>query len=362
MLVTHDMGSVRNMCDRAIWLTHGKMTGEGDPADLVEQVHRDDARRPGRRARPARGAARARSRSPTSSCSSATATLPVATLPHRRRRAHPDALPGDDAGPQARVRPRHRDDSARRPSPARTCATPASCPSTSTATGVVEVLAARRPAAAGHLRPAHQHHRLQPPARLRQPAPRGAVRRDDRLTWRPAARDAATRLEHRLNMDASGRSPFISYAQNGEDIVLHRALGHITGGCYVDVGSADPVDDSVSFAFYERGWRGVHVEPVPALASALRRVRPDDRVFEVAAGRSRGRSELFVAAGTGRSTLFEEIAIATGADGPRGAADRGRGPAARRDPCGGRAGRARHPLPEDRRRGGRGRCPRRAAI
>src|SRR3954453_11003159 len=28
VLVTHDLGSVKNMCDRAIWLTHGKMTGE----------------------------------------------------------------------------------------------------------------------------------------------------------------------------------------------------------------------------------------------------------------------------------------------------------------------------------------------
>ena len=35
VLVTHDLMSVKNMCDRAIWLTHGKMTGEGDPADLV---------------------------------------------------------------------------------------------------------------------------------------------------------------------------------------------------------------------------------------------------------------------------------------------------------------------------------------
>jgi ABC-2 type transport system ATP-binding protein len=35
VLVTHDTLSVRNMCDRAIWLTHGKMSGEGDPADLV---------------------------------------------------------------------------------------------------------------------------------------------------------------------------------------------------------------------------------------------------------------------------------------------------------------------------------------
>lgn len=37
VLVTHDMASVKNMCDRAIWLTHGKVTGAGDPGDLVEE-------------------------------------------------------------------------------------------------------------------------------------------------------------------------------------------------------------------------------------------------------------------------------------------------------------------------------------
>ncbi len=36
VLVTHAMNSVKDMCDRAIWLTHGVVTGEGDPAELVE--------------------------------------------------------------------------------------------------------------------------------------------------------------------------------------------------------------------------------------------------------------------------------------------------------------------------------------
>lgn len=36
VLVTHDLGSVKNMCDRAIWLTHGAISGEGDPSELVE--------------------------------------------------------------------------------------------------------------------------------------------------------------------------------------------------------------------------------------------------------------------------------------------------------------------------------------
>lgn len=36
VLVTHAMNSVKDMCDRAIWLTHGRISGEGDPAELVE--------------------------------------------------------------------------------------------------------------------------------------------------------------------------------------------------------------------------------------------------------------------------------------------------------------------------------------
>lgn len=37
VLVTHAMNTVKDMCDRAIWLSHGVVTGEGDPSELVEQ-------------------------------------------------------------------------------------------------------------------------------------------------------------------------------------------------------------------------------------------------------------------------------------------------------------------------------------
>jgi len=36
VLVTHDMGSIRNFCDRAIWLDHGNVAGEGSPTELVD--------------------------------------------------------------------------------------------------------------------------------------------------------------------------------------------------------------------------------------------------------------------------------------------------------------------------------------
>jgi ABC-2 type transport system ATP-binding protein len=36
VLVTHDLGSVRNMCDRAVWLDHGKLRGSGEPSEIVD--------------------------------------------------------------------------------------------------------------------------------------------------------------------------------------------------------------------------------------------------------------------------------------------------------------------------------------
>lgn len=36
VLVTHDLGSIRNFCDRAIWLDHGNVAGEGSPTELVD--------------------------------------------------------------------------------------------------------------------------------------------------------------------------------------------------------------------------------------------------------------------------------------------------------------------------------------
>lgn len=77
---------------------------------------------------------------------------------------------------------------------------------------------------------------------------------------------------------------FISYAQNFEDVMLWRALKHVENGFYIDVGAQDPVIDSVSLAFYERGWRGVHVEPSPQYSARLRKARPDENVMQVAIG------------------------------------------------------------------------------
>lgn len=101
---------------------------------------------------------------------------------------------------------------------------------------------------------------------------------------------------------------FLSYAQNFEDVMLWRALGHVDGGLYVDVGAQHPRIDSVSRAFYERGWRGVHIEPVPAFADLLRADRPDETVLQVALAEREGTLALNVFADTGLSTAVASYA------------------------------------------------------
>ncbi|MDP1998943.1 MAG: FkbM family methyltransferase [Rhodoferax sp.] len=99
-----------------------------------------------------------------------------------------------------------------------------------------------------------------------------------------------------------------SYAQNFEDVMLWRALGRVENGFYIDVGAHDPVVDSVSKAFYERGWRGVHVEPLPEYAEALRNDRPDERVVQAVLAEHPGTQNFYHIPKTGLSTGTEAFA------------------------------------------------------
>ncbi len=101
---------------------------------------------------------------------------------------------------------------------------------------------------------------------------------------------------------------FISYAQNGEDVVLSRALSHVETGFYVDVGAADPEEHSVTNAFYERGWSGINIEPLQEHFDRLSNARPRDLNLKVAAAREAGLCTLHAIGGTGLSTSDAQVA------------------------------------------------------
>jgi FkbM family methyltransferase len=112
-------------------------------------------------------------------------------------------------------------------------------------------------------------------------------------------RDATVKLE---------TEKFISYAQNFEDIRLWRALKFFENGFYIDVGANSPSVDSVTRAFYERGWSGINIDPVQAFYDELCRHRPNDINLQCAAGETEETLTLYDIPGTGLSTLDADIA------------------------------------------------------
>ncbi|MBB2922888.1 FkbM family methyltransferase [Cellulomonas cellasea] len=109
---------------------------------------------------------------------------------------------------------------------------------------------------------------------------------------------------------------FVSHAQNGEDVVLRRALSDVPVGRYIDVGANHPADDSVSRSFYDRGWRGLTVEPLAHLADLHREQRPGDEVFQgVISSSTDDHVVLHTYDDTGLSTTVDEVRDAHGATG-----------------------------------------------
>ena len=104
-------------------------------------------------------------------------------------------------------------------------------------------------------------------------------------------------------------SYFVSYAQNCEDVVLWRALKDVERGFYVDCGAYHPTHHSVTRAFYERGWRGINVEPLPALIREFDEQRTSDFNVAVAlSDKAEEAVEFYEVADTGLSTLDPQLA------------------------------------------------------
>lgn len=108
---------------------------------------------------------------------------------------------------------------------------------------------------------------------------------------------------------------FISYAQNFEDVTLWRTLKLFGPGFYIDIGANHPTRDSVTHTLYERGWRGINIEPVQHYYESLCVERPEDVNLCVAVGDEENELIFFESPETGLSTLSLEMAAKQQAEG-----------------------------------------------
>lgn len=96
------------------------------------------------------------------------------------------------------------------------------------------------------------------------------------------------------------------FAQRGEDKKLREMLGETDPGFYIDVGAWEPTLDSVTKHFYDRGWRGINIEPVHRYYHMLCAERPRDINLQIAISDQNARLQFTHIFGTGLSTFDEE--------------------------------------------------------
>jgi FkbM family methyltransferase len=87
------------------------------------------------------------------------------------------------------------------------------------------------------------------------------------------------------------------FSQLYEDYVLDYVFRNQKMGFYVDVGANDPNHDSVTRIFYERGWRGVNIEPNADEFKKIIQARPRDSNYNVGISDTEGTLPFYQAAG-----------------------------------------------------------------
>ena len=97
----------------------------------------------------------------------------------------------------------------------------------------------------------------------------------------------------------------ISFAQEGEDLILSRIFNLKKNGFYVDVGAHHPQRFSNTYLFYLQGWRGINIDAMPGSMEMFRELRPED--VNIEAGISNASEELTY-------YIFNESALNTFSD------------------------------------------------
>ena len=75
-----------------------------------------------------------------------------------------------------------------------------------------------------------------------------------------------------------------SYSSLNEDNIIDWLTGYKAKGTYIDIGAYDPNLGNNTRLFYERGWRGINIEPTKENYKKFLQQRPKDINLDWAIG------------------------------------------------------------------------------
>jgi FkbM family methyltransferase len=73
----------------------------------------------------------------------------------------------------------------------------------------------------------------------------------------------------------------MAFSQEGEDLILARLMRQNTG-FFVDVGAHHPTRFSNTYKLYQKGWRGINIDPLPGSMQLFNEFRTEDINLELA--------------------------------------------------------------------------------
>lgn len=103
--------------------------------------------------------------------------------------------------------------------------------------------------------------------------------------------------------------PFISFSQNGEDVILNRLFKNKKNGFYVDIGAYHPVIKSTSYFAYLRGWNGINIDVCDENIKRFSKIRPRDININAAIGLPGQNKTFYMLPGTTRSTIDKALSL-----------------------------------------------------
>lgn len=99
-----------------------------------------------------------------------------------------------------------------------------------------------------------------------------------------------------------------SNSQKGEDLMIDKYFNHKKNGFYIDVGACHPQRLNNTKLFYDRGWRGINIEPNPERIKLFLRDRKRDINLNIGIGTVKKIAVFYELEHAGVSTFSKEEA------------------------------------------------------
>tara|TARA_X000000950_G_scaffold285814_1_gene392779 strand:- start:158 stop:859 length:702 start_codon:yes stop_codon:yes gene_type:complete len=81
---------------------------------------------------------------------------------------------------------------------------------------------------------------------------------------------------------------FTSYGGSGEDIFISKFFSDLNKGFYVDVGALHPINGSLTYLLYQKGWNGINIDMMQENLKLFNIFRKRDVNLDIAVSSSKG--------------------------------------------------------------------------